>query len=270
METKKLDLALSVALKAAAKGREILLHYYGHLTKVQEKHLAGLVTEADVESEKAIVKILKEHDPSCTILGEEATAEASQDSTSNTENRWLIDPLDGTTNFVHQFPIFCISIGWQYQGEMAVGVVDVPVLDQSFQAQRGRGAEMNGRKLQVSQRTGLKNALVGTGFYSQKKEILAEQIAIFTQIVAQARGVRRPGAAAYDLCLVGQGVFDGFWEQNLQPWDVAAGALIVQEAGGMITGFQGQAFHPEISSLVAGNPSIHRDILDCIQSTQQK
>jgi myo-inositol-1(or 4)-monophosphatase len=263
---KDLDLnqAKETALKAALCGRAVLMHYFGQLERVQEKALAGLVSEADVESEKAITAELARGLPGVSVLGEEH-AFASQDE-SLQQNSWVVDPLDGTTNYVHSFPIFCISIGLQWQGEMAVGVVDVPMFNKTYSCAAGQGAYANGQRLSVSSRDQVKDCLLATGFFPDHVEALKEQLKIFSKLVFEARGIRRAGAAAYDLCLVAEGVFDAFWEKNLKPWDTAAGSLMVREAGGVCWTYDSQPYGLKDNSILAGNPKIAPLIAQRIQT----
>lgn len=268
-----LDELLEIAKSAATEGRRVLLDYFGRLSQVNEKTLAGLVTEADLESEKAIRAYLAQHTPNCDFLGEEQSfIEQNQSPGSESSERglWIVDPLDGTTNYVHQFPVFCVSIGFQYKGELIVGVVDAPKLDQVFSARKGGGAYLNGEPIQVSQRPTLSESLLATGFFAQNKAALKEQLKVFSCLVGEARGVRRAGAAAYDLCMVAQGVFDAFWEKNLKPWDTAGGTVIVREAGGTVSTYDGAPYNVHCNSLIAANPNIYPHVLHCVQDALVK
>lgn len=254
---KDLDLtrALNEALVAAAHGRKVLMHYFGQLKKVQEKASAGLVSEADVESEKVITKHLKGAFPEIPVLGEEGAFLSNDDRVQ--ETMWVVDPLDGTTNYVHGFPAFCISIGLQWKNELVVGVIDVPILNKTYQAAKGMGAFANGERLHVSHRKQISEGLLATGFISENKAALQEQLKIFSDIVFEARGIRRAGAAAYDLALTAEGVFDGYWEPNLKPWDAAAGVVLVREAGGVVWTYkEGQDFKLTDNRILAGNREI--------------
>jgi myo-inositol-1(or 4)-monophosphatase len=242
--------ALESAKDAAREARKVLLHYFGHLSKVREKGAEGLVSEADVESEKTIKKMLARSFPEIPMLGEESAFQTGKWNVPDTS--WIVDPLDGTTNYIHQMNIFCISIGLKYQGELVAGVVDVPLLNQTYTAVKGGGAFCNDQPIRVSERKLLKDSLLATGFFPHLE--LEEQIRIFTELVREARGVRRAGAAAYDLCLVAQGVFDGFWEKSLKPWDAAAGTLLIREAGGRVLNYQGNEYDVSDNSLLAANP----------------
>lgn len=264
MENLDLTQALSTALKAAERGREVVMHYFGQLKKVQEKAQAGLVSEADVESEKAIAAELARGMPGIKMLGEEGAFGKPEEAVEATT--WVVDPLDGTTNYVHGFHVFCISIGLQYKGELVTGVVDVPMLNRIYQAKKGSGAFCNGERLHVSRRSSIKESLLATGFFPDNVSALKEQLKIFSDLVFEARGIRRAGAAAYDLCLVAEGVFDAFWEKNLKPWDAAAGALIVQEAGGVVWTYDGKPYKLGDDSLIAGNPVIAPSLVQRIGS----
>lgn len=262
-----LDHILRVAIEASKIGEKILTDFYGRLKNVSEKDQAGLVSEADLESEKAIVQYLRRESPDTDILGEEgAFKDPSLRQSLKGAGRWVIDPLDGTTNYVHQFPMYCISIGFEWNGEAVVGAINVPLTKKIYSAKKGGGAYVNGERLSVSRRVGIANALMATGFSSYNKQVLAEQMKIFSKVVGEARGVRRAGSAAIDLCMVAEGVFDGYWEKNLQPWDVCAGALIVKEAGGVVTDYQGHDFQSHYPDLVCGNPQIHGELLRIIQN----
>ncbi len=266
-----LDKALKCATKAAIIGRQVLTEYFGRLAHVSEKDQAGLVSEADKESERQISEYLLSEMPEIAILGEESAYNKQGFGLVGDERKkglWLIDPLDGTTNYVHKLPIYCVSIGLEFAGELQVAVVDVPTLDRFYTAVRGRGAFVNGERMQVSNRFPVSNALLATGFSSYDKAALAQQLKVFGSLVGEARGIRRAGSAAYDLCLVAEGVFDGYWERNLQPWDSAAGALLVREAGGMVTNYNGEKYDPFDNTLVAGNPKIHQFLRERINSVK--
>lgn len=247
--------ALSTAVEACRLGREVLLKYFGNLEHIEKKFQAGLVSEADKESEKIIADHLKKNFPDIDFLGEESHAGGAkvQWSTEHANARWILDPLDGTTNYVHRFPIFCISLGLEFRGKIQVAVIDVPMLNETYTAIRGQGAFVNGHRLQVSKNEIFEDALLVTGFVAVHEHIISEQLENFSEIVRKCRGVRRPGAAAYDLAQVARGVFDGYWERNIQPWDAAAGILLVEEAGGVVETYRGDEYHPYKNSIVAGN-----------------
>jgi myo-inositol-1(or 4)-monophosphatase len=172
---------------------------------------------------------------------------------------WMIDPLDGTTNYVHRVPFFCISQGLELNGEMIMGVVDAPLLGTRYHAVKGQGAFMNGKPISVSKRTLLREGLFATGF-SSSDHTLDQQMEIISHVIRHARGIRRMGAAALDLCLVAEGIFDGFWERNLQAWDTAAGVLIAREAGAIATDFEGREFDPRLKSVFCAPPAQHANL----------
>ena len=257
---------LSQALDAVRLGREVLLSYFGNLEHVEEKFQAGLVSEADKESERVIAEHLKKNFPQMEFLGEETFAALSAPGSKvqalppSKEGRWILDPLDGTTNYVHRFPIFCISLGLEVDGQIQIAVIDVPLLNETYTAIRGQGAFVNGKSLRVSQTEDISKAFLATGFVAEHENVISEQLQIFSNIVRKCRGVRRPGAAAYDLAQVARGVFDGYWERNIQPWDAAAGILLVEEAGGITTTYRGEAYTPYKNSIIAGNASLVKSI----------
>jgi myo-inositol-1(or 4)-monophosphatase len=264
MDNLDLSHALTTALNASRQGRQVLLEYFGQLKKVQVKAHAGLVSEADIESERVIAAELARGLPGVAILGEEDAFAQKRETLQPT--MWVVDPLDGTTNYVHRFPIFCISIGLQWKGQPAIGVVDVPMLDKTYTCAKGQGAFVNGEPIRVSDRTRIEDSLLATGFFPDNVSAMKEQLAIFSNLVYLARGIRRAGAAAYDLCLVAEGVFDAFWEKNLKPWDTAAGSLMVREAGGVSWNYAGQDYQLGQDSILCGNPLVAPLIAQRIQT----
>jgi len=258
---------LKKALVAVRAGRELLLRYYGDLKKVESKAQAGLVSEADRESEKLIKAHLARIAPDWEFLGEEESffhGDAKLQRGSNP--RWILDPLDGTTNYVHQFPVFCISLALEVDGDLRIAVIDAPLLGETYTAVRGEGAFLNGRPIHVSQTKNLSEALLATGFFAENKPALEDQLRVFTRLVGETRGIRRAGAAAYDLCMVAKGTFDGFWEPNLKPWDVAAGQLLVEEAGGQVVNRSGARHSPYDDYCIATNRNLSSLVLNVIQS----
>lgn len=264
MNNLDLTQALSTAQRAAEEGRKVLLHYFGQLKKVQEKAHAGLVSEADIESEKVITRVLQTDFPAIPVLGEEGAFLTRDEHVAS--STWVVDPLDGTTNYVHGFHIFNISIGLQWQGELVVGLIDVPVLDRTYSASAGNGAFCNGEKISVSKTVNIRDSLLATGFFPDNTNALKDQLRIFSDLVYEARGIRRAGAAAYDLCMVGEGIFDCFWEPNLKPWDAAAGTVIVREAGGVVWNYSGDEYKLGDRTLLSGN----REICSAIKARIQK
>lgn len=251
--------ALYHAIRAARKGREVLLSLAGNIKRIEAKFQAGLVSEADREAEKAVFAELRQHFPNDEFVGEESSFETkteSWDPPPKNVGRWIVDPLDGTTNYLHQFPMYTVSIGYEWNGQMQLAVIDAPAMGEVYTAIRGKGAFLNGKSLHVSDCDRLDSAFLTTGFFNEVEENLAEQLKIFSQVVRRCRAVRRAGAASYDLALVARGVFDGYWEKGLKPWDSAAGILLVREAGGVVLTYQGSEYSCYDSSLVAGTPSL--------------
>lgn len=250
--------SFNAAMRAVQAGRACLLGYFGKINNILEKDKsAGLVSEADRECENLMKRMLAEDFPDYDFLGEETSYLEGQDQFKSSQKpRWILDPLDGTTNFVHKFPIFCISLGLEINGEIQLGIIDMPMLNQTFTAIKGQGAYCNGEKLSVSKTTQFDQAFMSTGFVAESREVLSEQLKIFEDVVWKARAIRRPGAAAYDLALIASGVFDLYWEKNLKPWDSAAGLLLVHEAGGIVRTFENEEYHPFKKSLIAGNKTI--------------
>lgn len=273
MNTKQLSQALKAIEKAALTSGKILRDSYDQRFKrkkvlslqiVQEKfstqgHSQGLVTDIDLKSESACMHVLHKFSKSADFLTEE-TRSNNADS-SRAEMRFIIDPLDGTTNFVHGFPMFCVSIGLEFRGELIAGGIYHPILNEMYLAGRGMGATLNGNPLSVSKTVNVSSSLLTTGFAYRKSDRLSDEMSSFEKFSMVARAVRRPGSAALDLAYVSRGVFDGFWEQSLGPWDVAAGIVIVQEAGGQVTDFDGNP--PKITSkaILASNGKIHGELL---------
>ncbi len=256
------------AIQACRLGREILLKHYGYLEQIEEKLHAGLVSEADRDSEAAIKKQLQKFFPETEFLGEEESfLTGTKVGTPALEKpRWILDPLDGTTNYVHRFPIFCISLGLEVKGQIQIAVIDVPLMNETYTAIRGGGAFLNGRPIKVSQTQELKSSLLATGFFADNTDALEEQLRIFSKLVRVSRGIRRAGAAAYDLCLVARGVFDGFWERNLSPWDTAAGLLLVQEAGGQVVTYRGKLYDPYKNAVLATNGFLTQTLVESMSS----
>ena len=251
-------LLLALCESAQASGR-VLMKYFGKDLRVAEKIGAGLVTNADLESEEACKRVLRKARPDFGFLTEEASPEAGLSS-----GRWIIDPLDGTTNFIHGFPMFCVSVAAEWNGEIVAGAIYHPVLKDLYTAILGRGAFLNGKRLAVSKTRKLRDSLLSTGFTYRKDELLSSEMEAFERLSEVARAIRRPGSAALDLAYTARGVFDGFWERRLSPWDVAAGTLIVREAGGKVTDFEGKPFRIESQEILASNTKLHSQLLAAI------
>lgn len=245
-----------IALEASQAGGRALLRRFRTKLRIAEKPGEGLVTNADFESERAILKVLKNAYPDFGILAEE-----SDPKLGKCPGRFILYLLDGTTNFAHGFPTFCISIAVEWDGEIVAGVIFHPVSGETYSAIRGKGAFVNGRRMRVSRTQRLSDAFLTTGFCSRKEKWLEQEIQIFERVSRLANGVRRPGSAALDLANVARGVFDGFWERGLKPWDVAAGALMIHEAGGRITNFNGDALRLDSGEFLASNRLLHQTLV---------
>jgi myo-inositol-1(or 4)-monophosphatase len=244
-----------VAVAAAARAGDVLSALWGKTHHVEKKGTIDLVTEADLASEEAILQIIKTAFPNHTILAEERGVTLGTD-----QYEWIIDPLDGTTNYAHHLPEFAISIALAREGEMVFGLILSPVMGEFFCAARGQGAEFNGRPIHVSDTKSVAESLLVTGFPYDLPPVIRALMTRLERCVLAARGVRRLGSAAMDLCYVACGRFDGFWEQNLAPWDTAAGMLIVQEAGGRVTDFSDEPFGIEKKEILATNGHIHKEM----------
>jgi len=239
----------------AREAGALLMEYFNQRVKIEYKGDANLVTEADRKSETLIRERILAKWPGHDILGEE---QGLRDSGS--EYRWYVDPLDGTTNFAHAYPVFCVSIGLEHKGQLVAGVVFDPTRNELFAAERGSGAFMNDQPIHVSQTTRLAESLVATGFPSHKRH-KNPNIFFYHQITLRSHGVRRAGSAALDLCCVASGRFDAFWEFNLNPWDTAAGVLLVEEAGGRVTNFRGGPFEMDSRQTLATNGLVHEEVM---------
>ncbi|NVN89250.1 MAG: inositol monophosphatase [Desulfuromonadales bacterium] len=246
---------LHVAIEAAQRAGSFQRYRFMSPLTINLKGDKDLVTEVDRESERLIVDHLLTHFADHTILAEE-----NHYPQSASPLRWIIDPLDGTTNYAHSFPWFCVSIALEADGELVVAVIFNPITDELFTATRGGGAFLNGRTLHVTAQASLSNSLLGTGFPYDCATDPANNFDNFIAFQKAARGIRRAGAAALDLAAVSAGRLDGFWELKLKPWDVAAGVLLVNEAGGRVTGFDGAAYSIFNDRIVASNGLIHGEM----------
>ena len=229
---------------------------------VAKKGEIDLVTEVDLECERMCRAVLAERFPDHDILAEELSSGPAEPARS--PYRWVFDPLDGTTNYAHGLPIFCSSLALQVDGRTVVGAIYDPTRRELFTGERGQGSFVNGERLQVSHAERLIDSLLVTGFPYDVHARAAELVGLFGAFLGTARAVRRLGSAALDLCYVAAGRFDAFWEQHLKPWDVAAGALIVEEAGGLVTGMDGSPFDPAAAHLIASNGRIHAEMVRLI------
>lgn len=252
---------LNIAVRAARRAGDIIVR---HLDRVQDlrvdtKSRNEFVTEVDRMAEAAILDILRKYYPTHAILAEESGVQAGDNY------QWIIDPLDGTTNFIHGFPQFAVSIALRHEGRIEQAVVYDPLRQELFTASRGRGAFMNDRRIRVSRHPGLEGALLGTGFPFRGLAHLDPYLASLRALIQVTAGIRRAGAAALDLAYVAAGRLDGFWEQGLKPWDMAAGALLIVEAGGMVSDFRGQAEFLASGNLFAGNPNVHKALVNTLE-----
>jgi myo-inositol-1(or 4)-monophosphatase len=253
-KTNQQDFVLAMKQIAREAGALLMSYFHQHI-KIEYKGEADLVTIADRASEKLIRERIRSLWPAHDILGEE---EGLIDTGS--DYRWYVDPLDGTTNFAHGFPVFCVSLALEHQGRRIAGVVYDPTRQEMFTAEQGSGAYLNQEPIRVSPTAQLAEALVATGFPSHKRH-KNPNIYFYHQITLRTHGVRRAGSAALDLCYVASGRLDGFWEFNLNPWDTAAGVLLVEEAGGRVTDFQGEAFQIDSRETLASNGRLHGALL---------
>jgi len=247
---------LNVAVMAARRAGSVLIKKMASLDKlkIEQKGHNDFVSDADRAAEKAVIDCIHKHYPDHAILAEESGA--SGDSSVV----WIIDPLDGTTNYLHGFPVFAVSIGVQENGRMEHGVVYDPLRQELFTASRGAGAQVDGHKLRVSGQMELPRALLGTGFPFRKAGLdIAPYLAMLSKAIVHTSGVRRAGAAALDLCYVAAGRLDAYFETGLQAWDLAAGSLIVREAGGIVSGLDGSENFLETGHVLCGTPRIYRD-----------
>lgn len=258
---------LNIALRAARSAGELIVRSMDRMDSlsVNEKDSKDYVTQVDRAAEKVIVQAILKAYPDHGILGEEGGSIAGQGEGS--EYQWIIDPLDGTTNFIHGVPHFAVSIACKYRGRLEHAVVYDPVLDEEFVASRGRGAMLNDRRIRVTKRAGLGHAVLATGFpfRSGQMEHIDNYLGMFRTLAEQSAGIRRAGAASLDLAYVAAGRYDGFWEYGLSEWDMAAGALLIQEAGGLISDFAGGHQFLDKGHVVAGNPKCFKAILTSIQ-----
>lgn len=250
---------LNIAIEAAQTAGKFLKQNVGKIKDIQLKggQEKNLVTEIDKGSERIIIDILRRHYPSHDILAEESGSNEGRTS----DYKWIIDPLDGTTNFTHGFPVFCVSIGVEYKGEIICGVIYDPNFNELFTAEKGKGAFLNGKRMTVSKVEVLKKSLLVTGFPYNIADNPNNAIEHFIHFLMHAQAVRRMGSAAIDLAYVAAGRYEGFWEVALNPWDVAAGALLVTEAGGMMSDFKGEKFNIYNPEVLASNGIVHGEMV---------
>jgi len=254
-----LDIIKKIGIKAAREGAENITNLVGK-TSIRKKGEIDLVTEADIKSEKTIIRIIQDNFSDHAILAEETGQTAH-----HAEYEWIIDPLDGTTNFAHQIPHYAISIAFAIRKEITVGIVLNPVNGDLFTAVRGTGATLNGDPIGVSDVASVSESLLVTGFPYNFKEIFNTITTRFAQCLSAAQGIRRFGSAALDLCDIACGRFDGYWEQNLKPWDTAAGYLIASEAGAMVTNFTNNPYFITDTEILATNGRIHQEMISLLK-----
>lgn len=240
----------------------LLMSFFGNVS-IEYKGEVDLVTKADRASEKMIVERIRKQWPEHDLIGEEGSRRET-----GSDFRWYVDPLDGTTNFAHGYPVFCVSMALEYKGERIAGVVFDPSRNEMFAAEKGSGAQLNGQPAHVSSTPQLKESLVATGFPSHKRH-KNPNINFYHQITLRSHGVRRAGSAALDLCYTACGRFDAYWEFNLNPWDTAAGVLLVEEAGGKVTNFSGGPFEIASREVLASNTVLHEEVLREFQAIME-
>jgi myo-inositol-1(or 4)-monophosphatase len=254
---------LNFAIQIARDAGRILSDRFGRAIQISNKGDIDLVTEADLAAERFIIEQIKSYHPRHAILAEEADASGVKHEGDGAW-KWIIDPLDGTTNYAHGYPCFCVSIALEHKGQVVLGVIYDPTRDELFAAERGEGATLNGRRIRVSETEDLNRAMLCTGFpYDVRGR--EDFIRHFSNFIMHGQAVRRDGSAALDLAAVACGRFDGFWEEGLRPWDVAAGVLLVEEAGGRVSYYDGSPFNIYHPPILASNGLVHEAMMRVIQ-----
>jgi len=257
---------LSVALAAAREGAAVILKYYGKTFKIKHKGEINLVTEVDEKAQAAIVAVIRRHFPKDAVLAEELDLS----KTARAARRWIVDPIDGTTNFAHGYPRFCVSIGFEESGVLKAGIILDPVMKETFSAVKGKGAFLNGKKIRVSKISKLKQALLVTGFPYDLYAAKTNNIPYFLHLMFKAQAIRRDGSAALNMAYIACGRFDGFWELGLSAWDVSAGILIIREAGGKVLTLKGKLAKVTDPAIIAGNPKLCRILIkECAKIKSQ-
>jgi myo-inositol-1(or 4)-monophosphatase len=252
---------INIAVRAARAAGNVLLRYYDRIDtlNITTKGKNEFVSEVDRAAEEVIIETLRKAYPDHAILAEESG------HTDGNDFQWVIDPLDGTTNYLHGFPQFSVSIALKHKGVLEHGVVYDPLREEMFTASRGAGALLNDRRMRVTGRKGLEGALIGTGFPYREHSHLEAYLGMFRELIQKTAGIRRPGSAALDLAYVAAGRLDGFWELDLSEWDIAAGTLLIREAGGTVTDIRGGDSHLQSGNLIAGGIKIHGALLQAIR-----
>ena len=253
---------LNIAIRAARAAGNVILRNVDKVDRlnIEVKAQNDFVSQVDHQAEEQIITTLRQSYPNHTILAEESGLD---DQTS--DYQWIIDPLDGTTNFLHGFPQFSVSIALKHKNRLEVAVVFDPVKNELFTAARGMGAQLNDRRIRVTQQKGIKGALLGTGFPFKHPQHLDTYLNTFRAVHPDAAGIRRAGSAALDLAYVAAGRLDGFWELGLNPWDMAAGVLLVREAGGIVTDFSGEGHYLETGNIIAAAPKVYQPMYEAIK-----
>lgn len=252
---------LTIAVRAARNAGDLLRRSADNVSQltITQKERNDFTSEVDWKVEQEIIKVLRGSFPDHSILAEESGEQGNSDSV------WIIDPLDGTTNFLHGFPHYGVSIALKQKGKLEIGVVYDPVRDELFTAERGGGATLNNRKIRVTKPTSLKGTLIGTGFPFKYQQHLDAYLKMFAALTVDSAGIRRAGSAALDLAYVAAGRMDGFWEIGLRPWDMAAGILLIQEAGGAVTDFSFKDQFLQSGNVIAGSPKMHQLMYQAIE-----
>jgi myo-inositol-1(or 4)-monophosphatase len=258
---------LATAVEAALAAGRLQRQHFRSPLDVQKKGAIDLVTEIDIAVERDFRRLIGERFPDHAVMGEEGGLAGGREGASH---RWIIDPIDGTTNYAHGLALFCVSIALEVDGETVLGVIFDPMAEELFTAERGEGARLNGRRIHVSDCRSLTDALVCTGFPYSVREKPGHLIAGFAEFMRLSRAVRRLGSAALDLCYTAAGRFDAFYEESLHAWDIAAGALLVEEAGGRVTGVMGAPFSPHGGHIVASNGHLHGVVLSTLDNVRRQ
>jgi len=256
---------LNTAIRAARNAGDIIIRYVDRIDslKIGTKQHNDFVSEVDQLAEQEIIYTLKKAYPDHAILAEESGTHDMQEDDKHPT--WIIDPLDGTTNFLHGFPQFAVSIALKQENQLQVGVIYDPMRQELFTATRGGGARLNDRRIRMNPNTKLEGSLIATGFPYYRYDYLDQYMEILKEVITKTAGVRRPGSAALDLAHTAAGRFDRCWEFNLQAWDIAAGALIVQEAGGIVSDFENGPGYLESGNIVCGSPRVQQELFEIIQ-----
>lgn len=256
---------LHVCFEAARAGAAVIMKYYGKKFAIKHKGIINLVTEVDEKSQKAICAVIQKYFKKDAILAEEE----GRAQTHPASRRWIVDPIDGTTNFAHGYPKFCVSIAFEKEGVLQCGVIFDPVMKEVFTAQKGHGAFLNKKRISVSKISHLKQALLVTGFPYDLYNPEYDNRSYFIHMLDKAQAIRRDGSAALNLAYVACGRFDGFWEFSLNPWDIATGVLLIEEAGGIVRHISGRPFQLLDHALIGSNPRIYKDFQKEIKAVKK-